>query len=64
MSTPETGNGPSQDGQTERLDRGLTPAKDRAGGRPCYLPTWGCGCLRLSVGLGAASLRVTGWLMA
>lgn len=30
----------------------------------CYLPTWGCKRRRLSVGLGTASVQVTGWLRA
>lgn len=38
--------------------------EQREGGRACYLPTWGCRCLRLSVGVGMASMRVTGWLRA
>lgn len=46
----------------ERLGTGLEPAKGRARRRARYLPTWGCRCLRLSEGLGVASVRVAGWL--
>lgn len=69
MNKPERGNGPLRqtDRQMERgkkLGKGLDAAKDRAGGSAGYLPTWGCRRRKLSVGLGVASMWVTGWLRA